>query len=193
MKIEGWWSYCQTKKSWFLQHATWWRARYAWQKQEVDDIAKIEDIFVDDYLFSDTDTKDVCNLVDQIKSETDANHILLEHGPVDTTPDILRSPEPLLNFSDILLKNNKGKNRTAKKKRQKYKNIRPNQDKIKELTKQAIKEIKKSNYLETDDVETVNYNDGINIDDISTAGDVEIENMSDPETIAYDKVNKDIT
>ena len=118
---------------------------------------------------------------------------MLEHEPVDTTPDIPRSPEPLLNFSDILLKNNKGKNRTAKKNRQKYKNIRPNQDKIKKLTKQAIKEIKKSNYLETDDVETVNYNDGINIDDISTAGDVEIENMSDPETIAYDKVNKDIT
>ena len=193
MKIEGWCSYCQTKKSWFLQHATWWRARYAWQKQEIDDIAKIEDIFVDDYLFRDTDTEDVCNLVDQIKSETDANHILLEHEPVDTTPDIPRSPEPLLNFSDILLKNNKGKNRTAKKNRQKYKNIRPNQDKIKKLTKQAIKEIKKSDYLETDDVETVNYNDGINIDDISTAGDVEIENMSDPETIAYDKVNKDIT
>ena len=50
--------------------------------------------------------------------------------------------------------------------------------------------MKKSNYLETDDVETVNYNDNINIDDISTAGDVEIENMSDAETINHDKVDK---
>ena len=53
--------------------------------------------------------------------------------------------------------------------------------------------MKKSNYLETDHVETVNYNDNINIYDISTAGDVEIENMSDTETIDHDKVNKDIT
>ena len=59
--------------------------------------------------------------------------------------------------------------------------------------KQAIKEMKKSNYLETDDVETVNYNDDINIDDISTAGEVKIVNMSDTETIDYGKVNKDIT
>ena len=47
--------------------------------------------------------------------------------------------------------------------------------------------MKKSNYLETDNVETVNYNDGIEIDDISTPGDVEIENMSDAETIDYVK------
>ena len=52
--------------------------------------------------------------------------------------------------------------------------------------------MKKSNYLETDNVETVNYNDDIEIDDISTPGDVEIENMSDAETIDYDKVNKNI-
>ena len=117
---------------------------------------------------------------------------MFEHEPVDTTPDIPPSPEPLLNFSDILIKKNKGKNKTAKKIRQKYKNIRQNKDKIENLTKQVIKEMKKSNYLETDNVELVNYNDDINIDDISTAGDVEIENMSDAETIDYDKVNKDI-
>ena len=55
------------------------------------------------------------DLVDQTKSETDANYILFEQEPVDTTPDIPPSPEPLLNFSDILQKNNKGKNKTAKK------------------------------------------------------------------------------
>ena len=53
--------------------------------------------------------------------------------------------------------------------------------------------MKKSNCLETDNVELVNYNDDINIDNISTAGDVETENMSDAETADYDKVNKDIT
>ena len=162
--------------------------------QEIDNIIKTEDIFIDDGLFSDTDTKDICNLVDQIKSETDINYILFEYEQVDITPDILPSPEPLLNFSDIILKTNKGKTKTAKKKnRQKYKNIRQNKYKTKKLTKQALKEMKKSNYLETDDAKTVNYNDDININDISTAGDVEIENMSDAETIHYDKVNKDIT
>ena len=40
------------------------------------------------------------------------------------------------------------------------------------------------------DVETVCYNGNIVI---SAAGDVEIENLSDAETIDYDKVNKDIT
>ena len=161
------------------------------KRQEIDDIVK--NIFIDDDLFSDTDTKDICNLVDQKKSETDVNDVLLEHDPADTTSNILPSPELLLSFSDILLKTNNGKNETAKKIRQKYKNIRQNKDKIKKVTKQAIKEMKKSNYLETDDAETVNYNDGINIDDISTAGNVEIENMSDAETIDYDKVNKGIT
>ena len=53
--------------------------------------------------------------------------------------------------------------------------------------------MKKSNCLETDNVELVNYNDNINIDNISTAGDVETENTSDAETVDYDKVNKDIT
>ena len=95
-------------------------------------------MFIDDGLFSETDTKNICNLVDQIKSEIDLNDILLEHEPVDTTADIAPSPEPLLNFSDILLKSNKGKNKAAKKIRQKYKNIRQNKDKIQKLTKQAI-------------------------------------------------------
>ena len=108
------------------------------KRQEIDDIVKTEDIFIDDDLFSDTDTKDICNLVDQTKSETDVNDVLLEHDPADTTSDILPSPELLLNFSDILLKTNKGKNETAKKIRQKYKNIRQNKDKIQKLTKQAI-------------------------------------------------------
>ena len=85
------------------------------KRQEIDDIVKTEDIFIDDDLFSDTDTKDICNLVDQTKSETDVNDVLLEHDPADTTSDILPSPELLLNFSDILLKTNKGKNETAKK------------------------------------------------------------------------------
>ena len=46
----------------------------------------------------------------------------LNMNQFDTASDILPSPEPLLNFSDILLKNNKGKNKAAKKIRQKYKN-----------------------------------------------------------------------
>ena len=69
-------------------------------------------------------------MVGQIKSETDVNDVLHEHEPVDTTPDIPPSPELFLYFFEILLKNNKRKNKTAKKIIQKYKNIRQNKDKI---------------------------------------------------------------
>ena len=48
------------------------------RRQVIDDIVKTKDIFINDDLFSDTDTRDICNLVDQIKSETDVNDVLLE-------------------------------------------------------------------------------------------------------------------
>ena len=34
------------------------------RRQEIDDIVKTKDIFINDDLFSDTDTRDICNLVD---------------------------------------------------------------------------------------------------------------------------------
>ena len=37
--------------------------------QEVDDIIKMEDIFIDDDVFSDTITRDISNLIDKIKSD----------------------------------------------------------------------------------------------------------------------------
>ena len=39
------------------------------RRQEIDDVVKTEDIFIDDGLFSDTDPKDISNLIDKIKSD----------------------------------------------------------------------------------------------------------------------------
>ena len=66
--------------------------------------------------------------------------------------------------------------RQKKKKKisQKYKKIRRNKDKIKNFSKKAVEDMTKINHLETDDVETVNYNN-----------DMEINNLSDAETVDY--------
>ena len=61
-----------------------------------------------------------------------------------------------------------------KKKSQKYKKIRQNKDKIKKFSKKAVEDMTKINHIETDGVETVNYNN-----------DTEINNLSDPETVDY--------
>ena len=84
-------------------------------RQIIDDAPTMEDIFVDDNLFSDTNTKDTKNLVDVITQETDVNDSLFDYVAIDTTPNVLPPPDPSLNFSDILLPKNKGKNVVAKK------------------------------------------------------------------------------
>ena len=66
--------------------------------------------------------------------------------------------------------------RQKKKKKisQKYKKIRRNKDKIKKFSKKAVEDMTKINHIETDGVETVNYNN-----------DTEINNLSDAETVDY--------
>ena len=155
-------------------------------RQIIDDAPATEDIFIDDELFSDTDTKDTKNLVDVITLETDVNDVSLDHVPIDTTPNVPPPPDPLLNFPDILLAKNKGKNTIAKKISKKHKKNRQKKDKIKELTRKAIDNMKKSKHLQVDDMETISYNSNIQPDDSSTINynsDVEIDDVSDAETI----------
>lgn len=45
------------------------------------------------------------------------NDISFERVPIDTSANVSTTPEPRHNFSKILLKNNKGKHKTAKKNR----------------------------------------------------------------------------
>ena len=54
----------------------------------------MEDIFIDDDVFSDTITKDVSNLIDKIKSEIDVNDILFEQMSIDTASNVPSAPEP---------------------------------------------------------------------------------------------------
>ena len=107
-------------------------------RQIIDDAPMTEDIFIDDELFSDTDTKDKKNLVDVITQETDVNDSLFDYVPIDTTPNVPPPPDPLLDFLDILLPKNKGKNAVAKENQQKDKKTGQKKDKTKKLTKKAL-------------------------------------------------------
>ena len=84
-------------------------------RQAISDTLKTEDLFIEDEFFSDTDKKDIRNLVNVTTMGTDINHILFDHEPVDVTPNVPLAPDPTLDFSDVLLTKNKGKNKAAKR------------------------------------------------------------------------------
>ena len=81
------------------------------RRQEIDDVIKTEDTFIDDDIFSDMDPKDISNLIDEIKSGGDVNDILFEHVPINTASYVPLLPEPKVDFSNILLRNNKEKHK----------------------------------------------------------------------------------
>ena len=84
-------------------------------RQKIDDTITIEDIFIDDNLFSGKDQQDIFDFVEKIRSEIDTDDILFKHEPIDTAPSVQVEPEPRFDFTDILFKeNNKNKRRTAK-------------------------------------------------------------------------------
>ena len=56
-----------------------------------------------------------------------------------------------------------------------------NRDKVKRSAQRAIQQLKKSKYLETDDTETVDYNNDIDITDVSN------DLSSDAETMIYEE------
>ena len=56
-----------------------------------------------------------------------------------------------------------------------------NRDKVKRSTQRAIQQLKKSKYLETDDTETVDYNNDIDITDVNN------DLSSDAETMIYEE------
>ena len=144
-------------------------------------------------MFSDADTKDIKNLVDVITTETDANDILFDHEPVDVTPNVSSAADPTLDFSDILLPKNKGRNKAAKNFLKTYQKMRQNEDKIKKITNDAIQNMKRLNYLQTDDIETVSYNSDIEPGVLSTVNynsDVDVDEAYDAKTINYNTTNK---
>ena len=121
-------------------------------------------MLIDDDLFSDNDQQDILDFVEKIRSEIDTGDILFEHEPIDATPSVQVEPEPRFDFTDILFKeNNKTKRRTAKKIREKYLKMGRNRDKVKRLAQRAIRQLKKSKYLENNDTETIDYNNDIDI------------------------------
>ena len=64
--------------------------------------------------------------------------------------------------------------------------MKQNRERVKKASKNAIQKLKKARYIQTDDTQSVNCNDDVNIDDLTTVGynsDAEIENFSDAETI----------
>ena len=101
---------------------------------QADDIETInhetENIFTGHKLFSDSDAKDIKNLVDIVTMETDVNDILFDHEPVDVTPNVPSATDPTAGFSHVLLSKNKGKiTQRKKKKNQKMKQNKNNKKK----------------------------------------------------------------
>ena len=60
--------------------------------------------------------------------------------------------------------------------------MRRNIDKVRRSAQRAIRQLKKSNYLETDDTETINYNNYVDIDDISANVNDGVNLLSNAET-----------
>ena len=77
------------------------------RRQEIEEVIKTEDIFIDDDIFSNNDPKDISNLIDEIKSGIDENDILFNYVPIDTASNVPPTNEPRLDFSNISLRNNK--------------------------------------------------------------------------------------
>ena len=62
-----------------------------------------------------------------------------------------------------------------------------NGDEVRRSAHKAIQQLKKSDYLETDNTETVNYNNAIDIGDISTHVNDDVNLSSDAEIIIYEE------
>ena len=122
-------------------------------------------------------------MVDKITLDIDVNDILFEHAPIDATPGVPPEPEPRLDFSDILFKDNKKKHWEAKKIRKKYLRMGSNRDKAKRSAQRATQQLKISKYLETDCTEAVDYNNDIDITDVYD----DVSLSSDGETIIYEE------
>ena len=65
-------------------------------------------------MFNDSNKKDVKTLVDVINTETNVVDILFDYEPIDTIPNVQPTPEPRLDFSNILLPKNNAKIKAAK-------------------------------------------------------------------------------
>ena len=131
-------------------------------------------------MFDDDDTQETKNICDYVLDDLDTNDVLLKHVPVDDTPNYPSPPDPLPNFSDILLPKNKSKEKVAKKIKKKYQKMRQNRDRVKKAAKNAIQKLQKARYIQTDDTQTVNYNDDVTIDSLTTVGYIssaKIENL----------------
>ena len=124
--------------------------------------------------------------------ETDVNHYLFDHLSINTMPNVAQPLDYSLKFSDVLLLKDQ-KNATAKKISKKYKKLRQKKNMAKELTEEAIDNMKKSKHLRRDDMETIKCNSDVEADDGSTVNynsDVEIDDTSGPETIDYTLINQ---
>lgn len=97
------------------------------------------------------------------------NDISFERVPIDTSANVSTTPEPRHNFSKILLKNNKGKHKTAKKIGKHYQKMGQNRDRIRRPAQLATaKKLKILRYRQySGNTEMENYNDDVDIDDIN--------------------------
>ena len=62
-----------------------------------------------------------------------------------------------------------------------------NRDKVRRSAQRAIRQLKKPNYLKTDNTKTVNYNNDVDIDNISSDVNNDHNLLSDAKTIIYEE------
>ena len=125
---------------------------------EVDDVKNLD---VDDYDNDDDDQINIINITPSYPRGRLRRQIRNRDNKGRDQPYITRinPAHPRYRMSHIA-------SRTVRKK---YKKIRQNKNKkIKKATKIAIDELKKSKHIQTNDTETVDYNNDININDIQT-------------------------
>ena len=117
------------------------------RRQVIDDEPQTEDIStVDDYLFDSTDEQETKNICDHLLIDVDQNDALCKE---------LLKPRQAFERGDKRLKN------LSEKIKKEYQKQRQKRRAVKIASKKAINKLKKANYLQTNDDETVHYNNGM--------------------------------
>ena len=145
------------------------------RRQIIDGPINTEDIFIDDdYLFDDDDAQETKNLCDYVLDNVKQYNILFKHKPEDDTPNYPSPPEPLPTFSDILLQKDKSREKQTKKKKKSTKNgkigKKAEQGDGEKNRKKSPSRTKRGQIYTNHWRKNCNYDDGVNIDDLTTVG-----------------------
>ena len=146
-----------------------------------NDTVETEDIFVDENLLDDTDQKEIKKISEDVLQDTnlDQDEALFVDLPEEWPEKVKITAKKITSNARLEMVANR-----IKKRYQRQKQIK---GRLKKANKKTTEWLKKVGYLETDDLETVDYNNDINLDDVQTAdynNDTQLDELdSEPEQI----------